>query len=431
MTETDTARRSWWRALALDLTPLRELRDFRLLFFGQVVSAFGTMMTYVVIPWQVYQLTKSSLYVGLLGVAEFVPLLALALIGGVLADAVDRRRLILLTELGLTLCTGVLWLNAWAWTPRLWLIFTLAALRAAMNALQRPAREALTPRIVPPAMIPAVAALNSLRFNISSIAGRALGGILAVKFGAATAYLIDAVSFAASLISLLLLRAIPPAADAQKLRLKAIAEGLRYARSRPELMASYLIDINAMFFGMPLALFPAMAESLGAGWLGWLYAMPAAGAFLASVTSGWTKYINRHGLAITIAASAWGVAIALFGLTHNPLLALLFLALAGGADEISAIFRQTLWNQTIPDRLRGRLASVEMLSYLSGPKLGDAESGLVASLATPRFAVVSGGVMCVVGSVLLVALIPAFLRYDGREGRARKQAEDADAASTK
>ncbi len=425
LTNSDISLRRVWRALSLDITPLREVRDFRLLYFGQVVSGLGTMMTYVVIPWQVYQLTRSSLYVGLLGVAEFIPLLALALVGGALADTVDRRRLILLTELGLTLCTAVLWLNAWAWRPHLWLIFVMASTRAALNALQRPAREALTPRIVPPLMIPAVASLNSLRFNISSIGGRAVGGILAVKFGAATAYAIDALSFATSLLSLWLLRAVPPAASAKKASLSAIIEGLRYARSRPELLGTYLIDINAMFFGMPMALFPALAESIGPGWLGWFYAMPAVGAFTASVTSGWTKYINRHGLAIIMAASLWGVAIIFFGLAHNPGMALLFLALAGGADEISAIFRQTVWNQTIPDRLRGRLASIEMISYLSGPKLGDAEAGLVASLATPRFSVVSGGAMCVAGSVILALLLPALVHYDGRAGRARKQAEDA------
>ena len=415
-----------FRALALDITPLRHVRDFRLLYFGQVVSSLGTMMTYVVIPYQVYQLTRSSLLVGLLGVAEFVPLLALALVGGALADAVDRRRLILTTEFLLTICTGVLWLNAWAWKPRLWLIFVLAGTRAALSALQRPAREALTPRIVPPEMMPAVAALRSAAFNVSGIGGRALGGILAVKFGPAFAYAIDAVSFAASLTSLFLLSAIPAAVNARRVSLSAIMEGLRYARSRRELLATYLIDINAMFFGMPMALFPALAEGFGPGWVGWFYAMPSVGAFCASFTSGWTKRINRQGLAITIAASLWGAAIVAFGLAGNLWLALFFLALAGAADEISAIFRVTMWNESIPDHLRGRLASIEMLSYLSGPKLGDAEAGLVASLSSPRVSVVSGGALCVAGSLVLAFCLPAFLRYDGREGRARKKEADAE-----
>jgi MFS family permease len=204
-----------------------------------------------------------------------------------------------------------------------------------------------------------------------------------------------------------------------------VLEGLRYARSRPELLATYLIDINAMFFGMPMALFPALAEGFGPGWVGWFYAMPAVGALCASLTSGWTNNVNRHGLAITIAASLWGLAIVAFGLAHNLWLALFCLALAGMADEISAIFRVTMWNQTIPDHLRGRLASIEMLSYLSGPKLGDAEAGLVASFYGVRTSVVSGGVLCVAGSLLLAALLPSFLRYDARTGRARKREEEA------
>jgi MFS family permease len=259
---------------------------------------------------------------------------------------------------------------------------------------------------------------------VSSIGGRALGGVLAAKFGAAFAYALDAVSFAASLVSLWLLAAAPAAANARRASLSSVVEGLRYARSRKELLATYLIDLNAMFFGMPMALFPAMAEGFGPGWVGWFYAMPAVGAFCASFTSGWTKYVNRQGLAITVAAGLWGLAIVAFGLAGNLWWALFFLALAGAADEISAIFRVTMWNESIPDHLRGRLASIEMLSYLSGPKLGDAEAGLMASLFSVRTSVVSGGVLCVAGSVLLALLMPAFLRYDGREGRLRKQLEE-------
>lgn len=412
-------------ALAIDVTPLRISRDYRLLYLGQFVSMFGSAISYVVLPWQMYQLTKSSFAVGMLGVAEFVPMFLMAFVGGALADYVDRRQMIRLAESGLLLCCGILVVNSLLPQPRVWILFLVAALFAALSALQRPAREALTPRIVPPEQMPAVAALNSLKFNFSHIIGPSLAGIVAARFGPAIAFGLDAATYVVSLVTLWLMRAVPPPADADRPSLKSVAAGLRYARSRQELLGTYLIDMNAMFFGMPMALFPALAESFGHASVGLFYAMPSVGALLAALTSGWANRVHRHGLAVTIAASVWGIAIVLFGLADSLWIALAFLALAGAADMISGLFRMTIWNQTIPDYLRGRLAGIEMISYLSGPYLGNAEAGLVASLFGLRASVVSGGVLCVLGSGALALLLPKFLHYDGRAGLARKQAEDA------
>lgn len=417
--------RRWLSALTVDPTPLYISRDYRLLFIGQAVSAFGSMMTYAVLPWQMYQITKSSFAVGLLGVAEFLPMFFLAFVGGALADVVDRRRWIIITEIATTLCVAGLIVNAMLPQPKAWVLFVIAAAFAALISLQRPAREALLPKLLPPEHLAAAAALGSLRYNFASILGPAIGGVIAASIGASVAYAIDFLTFLVSLLCLVQLRTVPPPENADQLSLQSIADGLRYAWSRKELLGTYLIDLNAMFFGMPLALFPALAEGFGNASVGLFYAMPAVGAFLASLTSGWTKEINKHGLAVTIAATVWGLAIIAFGLANSLWMALFFLALAGAADMISGLFRMVMWNQTIPDHLRGRLAGIELISYTTGPMLGNAEAGIVASLFSVRTSVVSGGVLCVLGSVVLAILLPSFLRYDARAGLARKRAEEA------
>lgn len=419
--------RGFFSSLALDVSPLRVSRDYRLLFFGQIISSFGSMMSFVAIPVQMYQLTNSSLMVGMIGIAEFVPIVTLAFVGGALADAVDKRKMLRLTEIGQTLVTLGLLLNSILPQPQIWLLFVFAAFHAGLAALQRPSFESLLQKIVAPEMYTAVAALNSLRWNLSSIVGPALGGLLIGLYGATSTYLIDFFTFAASLVAVWLISAVPAPENAERPSLRSVIEGIKYARSRPELMGTYLIDINAMFFGMPTALFPAVAEKLGAAAsIGLFYSAVPAGALLVSLTSGWTKHVNRHGLMVAIAAALWGVAIIGFGLTDNLWLALGFLALAGAFDMISGIFRQTIWNQTIPNRLRGRLAGMEMISYTSGPLLGNAEAGLAASLFGLRASIVSGGVLCVLGTIALCAVLPQFLAYDGRAGLRRKEQEEAD-----
>ncbi|MBS1808122.1 MAG: MFS transporter [Acidobacteria bacterium] len=411
-------------AITVDPTPLYISRDYRLLFIGQAVSAFGSMMTYAVLPWQMYQITKSSFAVGMIGVTEFLPMFIFAFIGGALADAIDRRRLIIITEVAMTLCVGGWLVNAMLPQPKAWVLFVIAAVFSAMGSLQRPAREALLPRLLPSEQMAAAAALGSLRYTVAAIVGPAIGGVLAVSLGAGLAYAIDFATFLISLVCLLQMRTVPPPENADDVSWQSILDGLRYAWGRKELLGTYLIDINAMFFGMPMALFPAMAESFGNASVGLFYAMPAVGAFFASLLSGWTKEVNKHGLAIILAASVWGLAIIAFGLATNLWLAMFFLALAGAADMISGLFRMVIWNQTIPDHLRGRLAGIELISYASGPMLGNAEAGIVASLFSVRSSVISGGVLCVLGSVVLAALLPSFLRYDGQEGLARKRTEE-------
>ena len=407
--------KSWWAAFALDVTPLETLREYRLLYLGQFVSAFGTAISYVVLPWQMYQLTRSSLYVGLLGVAEFVPMLSLAFVGGALADAVNRRGLVMATEAVMALCCGALALNALAPHPRVGVLFALAALFAACNALHRPAHEALTQTLVPSEQMTAVASLSTFRYSFNFIVGPALAGIIAAKFGAATAFVIDGTTYVIAFITLYLMSPVAALPDAERPSWQTVKEALRYARTRQELLGTYLIDINAMFFGMPLALFPALAESFGNASVGLLYSMFSFGALLATLTSGWTSRIHRHGLAITLAAAIWGLGIVGFGLSHHLWLALFFLAVAGAADTVSGIFRMTMWNHTIPEHLRGRMASIEMISYTTGPYLGNAEAGLAASLLGLRASVVTGGALCVVGCVLLAWRLPRFIAYDTRD----------------
>jgi MFS family permease len=408
--------RSGWRRFrtlaTVDVRPLRRHRDFRLLFMGRAVSFFGTMITAVAIPFQVYRLTGSSLAVGIISGLEIVPILGLGFLGGALADAQDRRRMVLITELALAGVSGLLVANALLPLPKLAVLYAAAVTMAGLDALQTPSLSALLPRLVDRDELVAAGALGSLRTTVGMIAGPAIGGILVATIGLAGTYGVDVVSFAFSLVALAKMRAVPKPPDADRPSLKRVLEGVRYARSRPELMGTYLVDMVAMFFGMPMALFPAIAVRYGgAGVLGLLLAAPAVGSFVAVATSGWSSHVHRHGLAIVIAAASWGVAIIGFGFSPNLWLALMCLAIAGGADMISGIFRSAIWNQTIPDSLRGRLAGIEMISYSSGPTLGNLEAGAVASAFSLRVSIVSGGILCVIGTAILALALPAFIRY--------------------
>lgn len=421
---TETVKASW-KVFAIDLAPLRESREYRLLYIGQSVSFFGSMMTFVALPWQLYQLTKSSFAVGMLGVAEFVAIFSMAFVGGALADYIDRRRLVRWAEIALAVGSVVLIINSTLVRPHAWVLFAVAALFAGLNGLHRPALDALTPRLVRSDQMPAVAALQALRGSVAMIGGPALGGVLVVSVGPAIAYSVDLATFLISVCALSMMKSVPPPHDADRPSLRSVIEGLRYARSRQELLGTYLIDLNAMFFGMPMALFPAIAESYGGASVGLLYASPAVGALCASLTSGWTHRVQRHGAAVAVAAAIWGLAIIAFGFAPGLWFALFFLALAGAADMISGLFRMTIWNQTIPDHLRGRLAGIEIVSYTTGPMLGNAESGIVASLFSLRTSIVSGGILCVLGTGLLTLALPAFRLYEGRAGLAHKEAEEA------
>ncbi|OLB91127.1 MAG: MFS transporter [Actinobacteria bacterium 13_2_20CM_2_66_6] len=407
--------RRWWHLATVDITPLRRHRDFRLLFIGRFVSFFGSMITVVAFPYQVYQLTHSVLLVGLLGVLEFAAILAVAFVGGALADARDRRSMVLLSEVALMVCSLVLAGNAAIPHPQVWLLFVVATAWGALDAVQRPSLDAMLPRLVDKNELTAAAALGSIRGTLGQILGPALGGVLVAAIGLSFTYMVDVATFVVGLACLWLMRSVPPPVNAERPSFRRVLEGLRYARSRQELLGTYFVDMIAMFFGMPMALFPAIAQGLGGPKvLGLLYAAPAIGSFAFSATSGWTNRIHRHGMGVAVAAVVWGLAIIGFGFATSLWLAVLFLVVAGAADMMSGVFRSVIWNQTIPDSLRGRLASIEMLSYTSGPALGNFEAGAVASIFNVRISIVSGGVLCVIGCVLCALALPAFRAYDAR-----------------
>jgi MFS family permease len=396
----------------LDVTPLRRHREFRRLFTGQLVSTFGSMITYVAVPYQVYQLTGSSFWVGLLGTVQLVPLLLFGLWGGAYADAMDRRRLLIGAEVALAAASAALALNALQARPSVTLIFAVTAFMSAVGGFHRPALEAMTPRLVETAELPATAALTSLRSTAGAIAGPALGGLCIAAFGLASTYLVDVATFVVSLVALAGMRAMPPPAAGASPGLRSIGEGLAFARSRPELIGTYLVDIVAMAFAMPMALFPAMSQPWGgARAAGWLYSAMSVGSLIATLFSGWTGRVRRHGAAVVLAAASWGVAIIGLGYAPNLAVAVLCLALAGGADMVSGLFRMTIWNETIPGHLRGRLAGVEMISYMSGPLLGNARAGWMAAAVSNRFSIVAGGGICVVAVLLCIPLLPAFWRH--------------------
>jgi MFS family permease len=420
--------RSVLRFAAIDVGPLRRHRDFRLLFVGMGVSTVGSTITYVALAYQVYQLTGSSLAVGLMSLAELGPLLVTAFVGGALADAFDRRRLVQVVELMLAACAGILVLNSSLWEPQVWVLFVVGAAMAGLEGIQRPPLDALVPRLVDREELTAASALDSFRRNVGWVVGPAVAGVLIAVFGLPVTYLIDVATFGVSLLALGLMRAVPPPPGAERPSLRGVVEGFRYALGRQELVGTYGVDMIAMFFGMPLALFPAFAEEFGgAGVLGLLYAAPAVGALLAAATSGWTGRIHRHGLAVVFAAAGWGLAVTGLGFAPNLALALVALALAGASDMVSGIFRTTIWNTTIPDELRGRLAGIEQVSYTTGPLLGNLEAGVVASFAGIRGSIVSGGVLCVAGVALVAVALPTFRRYDARKALATAPAEPARA----
>ena len=405
----------------MDLRPLRRHRDFRALYAAQFVSFLGTMVTYVALPYQMFQLTGSSLKVGLLGLAELVPLLVTAFVGGALADTVDRRRMVLATEIGLGLGSGALALAALHGKPPIWTLYAVAAVMSALNGLQRPSLEALAPRLVDLDEMPAVASLTMFRGSIGMIAGPALGGALMGSAGLAATYLFDMLTFVFSFVAIRTIRAVLPAEPGEGPSLRGVLDGFRYARSRQELIGTYVVDFVAMVFGMPLALFPAIAATRGGPKVvGLLYAAPACGALVASLTSRWASRVHRHGLMVMLAATVWGLAIVGFGLSDGLVPALLFLVFAGGADAGSGMFRMTLWNQTIPDGLRGRLAGIEMVSYMSGPLLGHVEAGMIAAAFSVKVSVISGGVLCVIGVLLCALFLPRFVAYDARDWKSQE-----------
>ena len=413
-----------WTALVPDVTPLRgpRARGFRAVFTSRTVAYLGSQGAGVALLVQAQRITGSPLVVGTLGLAELVPLVVFGLYGGVLADRFDRRALMRWCEPGLAACAVLLLLNALLPHPLLWPLYVIAGLMMALASLQRPAFEAATPRIVPRDQLTAAAAIMSLSTNASVLAGSSLGGVLAVSPGPWLVYALDAAGFAVSFAMLSRLPRLPPVVEesgreapaelADRPALREILVGLRYAVSRRDLLGSYLADLAAMVFAYPNAMLPFLAAQLHAPWsTGLMFAAPSAGAFAVSATSGWMPRVRRHGLAIAVAAAGWGAAMALVGLAPDVYVALACLAVAGGADECSAVFRDTMWKQSIPDHLRGRMAGIELLSYAAGPPAGQLRSGAVAAVTSVRFSLTSGGLACVAAVAGVVAVLPAFRGY--------------------
>ncbi|MGI9056615.1 MAG: MFS transporter [Pyrinomonadaceae bacterium] len=375
-----------------------------------------------------YQLTGSNAMVGFMFLAEFVPMFLLAFVGGALADSLDKRKMLRLTEIGQTFVTAILLINSLLPNPHIWVLFVAVAIHAGLAALQRPAFESLIQKIMPSEQMAAVASLNTLRYNFGAIISPSIAGLIVAYSSISIAFAIDLITFAGSLVAVFLINAAPAPENADRPSIKSIIEGCRYAFRRTELLGTYLIDMCAMFFAFPIALYPALAAIYGEQYLGLFPAALAIGMLVASLTSGWAKKIHRHGLMVTIAAAFFGVGIIFFGLTDSIWLALFFLCAAGYADMISGIFRMTMWNQTIPNYIRGRLAGLEMISYLTGPMLGGAKMGIVAERFGIKTALVSGGILCVVSVVLTALFLPKFLSYDGREGVIQRELEEAKRA---
>ncbi|MFM9135680.1 MAG: MFS transporter [bacterium] len=422
--------------LAIDLSPLRSNPQFRVLFTGGLITSLGSMVTYVAVPFQVAQITGSYVAVGLIGLAELLPLVLFGLYGGSLADRLDKRRVVLAGEAAAFLLSATLCVNALLPEPSLPALYVVAMLFAAVDGLQRPSLDAILPRVVSSDELSAAGALNSLRGNLSAIAGPAVGGLVLAAAGPAAAYGLDALSFVASIAILWRLSPIPAvASDAAEQSLRHIASGMRYAWSRKDIMGTYAVDLAAMTFAFPFALFPFIAEEYGAPWaLGLLYSAGFVGGALFGLTSGWTPRIRHHGRAIALAAACWGSAIALAGFAPSIWWVLGMLAIAGFFDMMSGHFRQLMWNQSIPDDVRGRMAGMELLSYSIGPLLGQVRSTTAAQFLGLRASLVTGGIACVAAVGLACMAFPAMWRYDaGRDadvarGRREQERGEADRA---
>jgi MFS family permease len=403
------------RSLALDITPLRTSRDFRIIMVSGLITFLGSMVTYVALPFQVKEITGSYVAVGLLGAVEIIPLVIFGLYGGTLADAIDRKKMIVLMEVASLILTTILLINSLLPHPQLWVLYVVAGVFAGVDGLARPSLDAMIPRILPHDQMMSASALRSVRWQFGALFGPALGGILIAWKGVSAGFIFDVITYGFSILLLIRLSPSPAEHNSPAPSLSSLMEGVRYAFSRKDLLGTYAVDLAAMFFAMPNALFPFFADDLHAPWaLGLLYSCAMFGSILATFTSGWTKNIHRHGRAIILAAIIWGAGIALAGSTSFLPLVFFGLILAGGADQISGIFRSTVWNQTIPVELRGRLAGIELLSYSLGPLGGQTRAGVMAQFSGLRKSIVGGGILCIGAVAALGAALPTFRKYDDR-----------------
>ncbi|HLX20382.1 MAG TPA: MFS transporter [Gaiellaceae bacterium] len=404
------------RRLAVDIGPLRESPGFRRLWIGQSIAYVAWRMMLVLVPVQVYRITGSNLDVGLAALVQFVPLVVFTILGGALADTRDRRRILVGSTVGIAVVTAAFVVVSATGHAALAVVFVLGFLAWSSFSLGAGAIRSITPRLVPLDQLPAAAALNGLYNNLGLVVGPAIAGVLISEIGFAGTYGVSLAGIVLSLATVFRLPAIPPDPNAPGMSVATVLDGFRYLRTQRLVLAFFLIDTFAMLFGMPNALFPALAQHVFADpkSVGYLFAAPAVGAFLISLFSGWASRIGRQGVAIVLSVSTWGVTIAAFGLTHTLWLALLLLGAAGAADQVSAIFRSTIVLTVTPDHMRGRLGGIEFAQIASAPSLGNVEAGVVAQLTSLRFSIVSGGVACIAATIALAAAFPVLLRYDAR-----------------
>ena len=420
------------RKYAIDLSPLKKYRDFKLLFTAGLFSYFGSMITFVALPFQVKELTGSFWAVGLIGVVEIIPLIVFGLYGGVLADYLDRKKMIWFTEFGTLIATSILLINSLQEKPSVILIFVIAAIFAALSGLKRPSQDAILPRLVNHDDLPSASALMSLRWQFGGIVGPSVGGIIIASYGAGAAYFIDCLTFVISLALIWQVRSVPPLDKSTPPSMAGLMEGLNYAFKRKDLLGTYVVDLAAMFLAMPMALFPFWADEIGAPYaLGFFYSSITFGAVLVTLLSGWMRNYPHHGRAVIFGALGWGVAIVAAGSSNSLVLVITCLVIAGAFDQVSALFRGFIWNQSIPDELRGRLAGIEMLSYLLGPLGGQARAGGMAAMSSLRTSIVGGGLLCIGFVSLIAAVMPKFRSYDVRtneyalkEAKIRKNREN-------
>jgi MFS family permease len=403
--------------LLVDVTPLRNNRQFRLLWGGQLVSFLGTQLTVVGVPYQVYRLTHSTLQVGLVSLAGLLPLLVGSLAGGAIIDAFDRRRVMLLAQLLLAV-TGVgLVVNAASDHPAVWPLYVVTSVAALLSGVDRPARTAVIPMLVERDELTSAFALWQILIQLGTVVGPAIAGLLIAQAGLATVYGIDAVTFLFGIMATLALRPLPPAGDGTPAGWSSIVEGLRYLKADRLLTSTFVIDLDAMIFGLPRAVFPALALGLyqgGAATVGLMFAAPGAGALLGALLTGPIHRVRRQGRAVIVCVVVWGAAMVGLGVVPVLWVGLVFLGVAGAADVVSAVFRSTILQSTVPDELRGRLSATFIAVVTGGPRLGDAEAGAAAAIGGSQFAVWSGGAACILGAAVVAWRLPELLAYDHR-----------------
>jgi MFS family permease len=402
----------------MDLTPLRASADFRRMFVGQAISEFGTQITFVAVPFQVYTITRSTAMVGLLALCEALPLVVLPIVGGAIADAIERRRFLMAAQAITAALSVALAVNAFLPDPQLWILFAFSFLWASAYSLYSPAFRAWPARLLTPDLYTSALALEVVYYQSAALIGPALAGVLMATVGVGWAYVLDAVSYVAVIAALAGMHPSPPTADRASVGWSTITEGLRFLRGKQVLQGTFWIDLNAMIFGLPISLYPAFVLDVlhaSPAVLGLLYSAEAVGALLVALASGRAKHVRRQGLVTIVACMCWGAGIIGFGVAGTLWLALVFLMLASAADMVSGLYRDAILKTVTPDEMRGRLEGIGLAVVGTGPSLGNAEAGLLASVTSVRTSIVSGGIACILGAGLLALVLPRYRRYDAAE----------------